>query len=123
MKVLHIFKAEEEAEDDPKTLVHTLEAGVYKLGQVRIQDDFAISNDDNDDDQIVHHCNYATIQLQQRLVTSYCSWEAAGQQLSRTQLQRKIQLCKNVMDCLAKVDAGTMIMLYILNKSVFGHCK
>ena len=76
-------------------------------------------NDDDDDDQIVHHCNYATIQLQQRLVTSYCSWEAAGQQLTRTQLQRKIQLCKNVMDCLAKVDAGNksrpnMIMLYIV---------
>ena len=67
----------------------------------------------------MHHCNYATIQLQQRLVTSYCSWEAAGQQLTRTQLQRKIQLCKNVMDCLAKVDAGNMsrpnmIMLYIV---------
>ena len=90
-------------------MVHTLEAGVYKLGQVGIEDDFVEDNDnDDDDDQIVHHCNYATIQLQQRLVTSYCSWEAAGQQLSRTQLQRKIQLCKNVMDCLAKVDAGTM---------------
>ena len=121
MKVLHIFKAEEEAEDDPKTLVHTLEAGVYKLGQVGIVNHHY--DNDDDDDQIVHHCNYATIQLQQRLVTSYCSWEAAGQQLSRTQLQRKIQLCKNVMDCLAKVDAGTMIMLYILDKSVFGHCK
>ena len=117
MKVLHIFKAEEEAEDDPKTLVHTLEAGVYKLGQVGIVNHHY--DNDDDDDQIVHHCNYATIQLQQRLVTSYCSWEAAGQQLSRTQLQRKIQLCKNVMDCLAKVDAGNMIMLYILDKVCF----
>ena len=31
--------------------------------------------------------------------------------LTRTQVQRKIQLCKNIIDCLSKVESGIKIRI------------
>ena len=33
-------------------------------------------------------------------------YEIEGPRLSRTQLQRQVQLCSEVMECLARVDSG-----------------
>ena len=52
--------------------------------------------------QIAHHCNYWSIQVQNKIIEELIKIP----KLNRTQLQRKIQLCSNVKDCLAKVDPG-----------------
>ena len=53
---------------------------------------------------ILHHHNYFNIQLKLRLIELYAALPEP--ELSRTEVQRQIQLCSEVTDCLTRVNSG-----------------
>ena len=53
---------------------------------------------------LLHHHNYFNLQLQLRLIDLYAALPEL--ELSRTAVQRQVQLCSEVTDCLTRVNSG-----------------